>query len=347
MTPRTADTALLLSELARYKPMVLDEIGRVVASRRLRPTLRELLLEYPLREGKGLRPALCLATCEALGGRLEDALTSAAALELFHNAFLVHDDIEDESLSRRGDGTMAEKYGRAIAINVGDALNVLSASCLLENTGTIGLERSLRIFREVERMARESVEGQALELDWVRHASWRVTTRDYFLMTYKKTCWYTCIAPLRVGAMAAGVTGAPLEELRRFGYFLGIAFQIQDDVLNLVGEEARYGKERCGDIWEGKRTLMLIHLLSSAAPAEREEITSFLSRRRGDKTQEGVDRVEALMIRYGSIEHAREMSRRLALKARTILGERTGWMPESRHKRFLRATVDYVVTRDL
>ncbi|HEX6068980.1 MAG TPA: polyprenyl synthetase family protein, partial [Longimicrobiaceae bacterium] len=223
MTPRTADTALLLSELARYKPMVLDEIGRVVASRRLRPTLRELLLEYPLREGKGLRPALCLATCEALGGRLEDALTSAAALELFHNAFLVHDDIEDESLSRRGDGTMAEKYGRAIAINVGDALNVLSASCLLENTGTIGLERSLRIFREVERMARESVEGQALELAWRTHNTVELDAADYLRLILKKTCWYTTIFPTRVGALIATRDRVDLDRYLRFAFFVGAA----------------------------------------------------------------------------------------------------------------------------
>jgi geranylgeranyl diphosphate synthase type II len=338
---------LLLRELSRYKGAVMGEIERVFARRAFRPTMRELLLEYPLREGKGLRPALCLATCEACGGRMEHALTSAAALELFHNAFLAHDDVEDESLSRRGQGTLVEKYGRAVAVNVGDALNVLSAGCLLDNTGVIGLEKSLRLFHETERMARESVDGQALELDWVRHARWSITPRDYFMMTYKKTCWYTCIAPCRMGAIVAGVTGAPLEDLRRFGYFMGIAFQIQDDVLNLTGDEGRYGKERCGDIWEGKRTLALIHLLRNATPAEHRAVTAFLRLPRAAKSQAGVDEVEAMMLRHGSIGHAREVSRRLARKAREVLDRRTGWMPESRHKRFLRATVDYVITRDL
>ena len=127
---------------------------------------------------------------QACGGKLEDGLDTAAALEMFHNAFLIHDDVEDASESRRGYPTLHRKYGVPIATNVGDALNMLAMRTLLRNTETIGLERALTIIYEVERMARESTEGQSLELDWVHGSRRPVRTRDYFLMTYKKTCWY-------------------------------------------------------------------------------------------------------------------------------------------------------------
>src|SRR5689334_17738045 len=109
--------------------------------------LYELMLDYPQREAKGLRPALCIATCRALGGTLEAALRSAAALELYHNAFLIHDDIEDESLLRRGRPTLHQEHGVPIAINVGDAMLALSLQPLLDNMGSIGLGPSLRILQ--------------------------------------------------------------------------------------------------------------------------------------------------------------------------------------------------------
>jgi geranylgeranyl diphosphate synthase type II len=184
--------------------------------------------------------------------------------EFFHNAFLVHDDVEDESLHRRGAPTMHQDGGVAIAVNVGDALNVLAMTPLLRNLEVVGLEKTLRIFREIEQMARESVEGQAMELEWVRANTWELRDAHYFRMTSKKTCWYTTIAPCRLGALVGGPLEVDLEPWIHFGYQLGVAFQIQDDLLNLVGEEERYGKETAGDIWEGKRTLMLIQLLQRA-----------------------------------------------------------------------------------
>lgn len=325
----------------------MAEMESTIRRKRFHRALGRRLADYPLRAGKGLRPALCLATCQAFGGTLEDALPSAVALELFHNAFLVHDDIEDESLDRRGSPTMHEMYGTAIAINVGDALNVLSMTPLLENTRVIGLEKALRIFQEIELMARESVEGQAMELEWVRTSAWEISDRHYHVMTAKKTCWYTCITPCRVGALIAIGARADLEMLRRFGYYLGVAFQIQDDVLNLVAEVERYGKETAGDIWEGKRTLMLIRLVRSCTPRERSRVVRIMRKLRSAKKQAEVDYVFGLMQKYDCIDHARRSSRAFALRARRLFDRQFHDVPDSRHKSFLREAVDYVIHRDL
>lgn len=337
---------LLVAEyLLQYRDVVINEIHQLIHFHSFQEALSRRLAEYPMRAGKGLRPALCIAMCQACGGRLEAALPSATALELFHNAFLVHDDVEDESINRRGDLTIHQKYGMAIAVNVGDALNVLTLTPLLRNLEVIGLERTLRVLKEIERMGRESVQGQAMELEWVKKNQWALDDHHYFLMTQKKTCWYTCITPCRIGSIIGAGNGANLEALEPFGYHLGIAFQIQDDLLNLVGDEAKYGKESAGDIWEGKRTLMLISLLQRSSARERKEITRIMSKGRAEKTPSEVERVLELMHKYGSLEYGRDVARTHAKKAMRIF-RKMSFLPENRHKRFLEGVIDYVVRRE-
>jgi geranylgeranyl diphosphate synthase, type II len=341
------DEALVADTLQCYRDLVISEIRAVIATKRFRRTLSERLAEYPLRMGKGLRPSLCLATCRAFGGSLDDALPSAVALELFHNAFLVHDDIEDESSHRRGAPTIHEKYGVAIAINVGDALSVLTMTPLLQNLEVIGLERALRVFREIEQMGRQSVDGQAMELEWVKNRFWNLTDRHYHMMTTKKTCWYTCITPFRIGALIGGGPDVNLDQFIAFGRCLGIAFQIQDDILNLIGEEGRYGKETAGDIWEGKRTLMLIKLLERSSGHQRERVIEIFSKDRSQKTAGDVEYVLDLMHEHGCLEYARSVSVCFAQKAKAIFQRNMKRLPDSPDKRFIECTIDYVIRRDI
>lgn len=338
---------LLVAEyLLEYREVVINEIQQLIDFHGFQEALSRRLSEYPMRAGKGLRPALCIAMCQARGGRLEAALPSATALELFHNAFLVHDDVEDESLNRRGDPTIHQKYGMAIAVNVGDALHVLTMTPLLKNLEVIGLERTLRVFKEIERMGRESVEGQAMELEWVKKNQWELDDHHYFLMTQKKTCWYTCITPCRIGSIIGAGNGADLGALEPFGYHLGIAFQIQDDLLNLIGDEAKYGKENAGDIWEGKRTLMLISLLQRSSARERKEIIRIMSKGRTEKTSPEVEYILELMYKHGSLEYSSDVAQMYANKAMRIFRQ-MHFLSENRHKRFLEGVIDYVIHREL
>ena len=157
--------------------------------------------DYLGRAGKGLRPALCLATCEAFGGDVEDALPSAAAIELLHTAFLVHDDVEDDSELRRGAPTLHRRYGRAVAMNAGDGLAVLALGALRDNERRLGRRLAARIWSEFDFMARQTVDGQARELGWQLEGRTDLTPDDYLDMIMQKTCWYTTLLPLRVGAL--------------------------------------------------------------------------------------------------------------------------------------------------
>ncbi len=333
--------------LAHYRDEVLAELRALIPDNPYRDVLYDLMLEYPLREGKGFRPALCLAACQGCGGRLGDAVTSAAALELFHNAFLIHDDLEDGSLSRRGSPTLHAKYGVGIAANVGDGMNVLALGTLLRNVELIGLEKALATVREAERMARESVEGQAIELDWIRFNRADLGVRDYLLMCRKKTCWYTCIAPMRIGALIAGAPPERLRLFNSFGFHVGAAFQIQDDILNLTAEERLYGKEIGGDIAEGKRTVMVVHLLASARSRDRRRLVRIYGKDRREKTEAELDFVRAGMDQYGSIDFARALAHRLALRAESLFERDLRWIPASSHRRFLGQMIDYMITRRL
>jgi geranylgeranyl diphosphate synthase type II len=150
-----------------------DEVARTIAdciARKRNVTgayqgLYDLLSDYPFRKGKSLRPTLCIAMARAAGGYGNAALTSSAALELYHNAFLIHDDVEDGSEQRRGRETLHELVGIPRAVNVGDATNVLAVGLLLDNLAVVGVAKAMHILHEVENMARLSVEGQAMELD--------------------------------------------------------------------------------------------------------------------------------------------------------------------------------------
>jgi geranylgeranyl diphosphate synthase type II len=266
--------------LAECRSLVLAEIERVVPKGRADAAFYGLMLDYPLRRAKALRPALCVATCRALGGTVEAALPTAAALELYHNAFLIHDDVEDGSHLRRDEPTLHRKHGMPIAMNVGDGMLALALEPLLENTRVLGLGKALRILRLVAHMARESAEGQAMELAWVREGRWALREKDYLRMVHKKTSYYSFITPMLVGGVIAGAGDEVLRSLFVLGARMGTAFQIQDDALNLSAEPHAYGKEIGGDLWEGKHTLILIHMLRELAPVERVEAQAILSKDR-------------------------------------------------------------------
>lgn len=307
--------------------------------------LYDLVADYPRRGGRAFRPSLCIATARAFGRPIEDALYTAASIEMMHNAMLIHDDIEDESEMRRGRPAMHVTEGVPIALNAGDMLSLLSMRPLLDNQRWLGPRLALRLVEETERMARESAEGQAMELGWRRDNVTSVRQEDYLEMVLKKTCWLATIHPSRTGAIIGTGDGLDLDPFIRFGFFLGAAFQIQDDLLNLVGDAAAYGKELGGDIHEGKRTVMLIRLFEEGTPDERARLSAMLGRPRAERTAADVRWVRAAMDRYGCIEHARALAHGLAGAAAHEAALIYDQLPPSRDRAFIEALPAWVIAR--
>ena len=306
----------------------------------------QMMLDYPLRAGKGLRPAICLLICEAFGGSPQKVVNTAAALELLQNWALIHDDIEDGSDLRRGEPCLHRKYGIPIAINVGDGLHCKMWEMLNRNAALLGYQLAFEIASEFAQLSNSIVEGQHIELSWVENNRWDLTETDYWTMCVKKTASYTCITPCRLGARIAGASENEMDLFVDIGMNLGVAFQIQDDVLNLIGEERLYGKEIGGDISEGKRTLILIHLLNSCSPEEVKRVVKIVGQQRSEKHQDEIREVIGLMERYGSIPYAQQRAKTLAQKAYTRFSETFSYLPASQAKDTFLQLIHFVIERE-
>jgi geranylgeranyl pyrophosphate synthase/uncharacterized protein with NAD-binding domain and iron-sulfur cluster len=335
-----------LERLAWYRDMLADTLASGVPSWGPQKHLYGPVREFISRSGKGLRPALCIATARALGGRAADALPAAAGIEMLHNAFLVHDDIEDGSQSRRGAPTMHRRAGVPIAVNAGDAMNALGMRLLRRGGERLGPATALRILDEVDHMLVETLEGQATDLGWTHDNDLSVGADDYFRLVLKKTAWYSFIHPMRIGALIADGEDQDLDRFDRFGYLLGLAFQITDDILNLSGEVSRYGKEIDGDLWEGKRTLLLTYALDHAGGADRGWISNFLARPRERRLPREILRLHQIIANSGAIEWAQQAAGALSRAALREFHDRAfAGVPESSDLEWLRGCIDFLVKR--
>jgi geranylgeranyl diphosphate synthase type II len=308
--------------------------------------LCKMMRDYPSRAGKGLRPGLLMIFNRACGGSDDLSLNTAAAMELFQNWIVIHDDVEDQSDLRRGLPSLHVKYGIPLAINAGDALAGKMWELILKNREILGPERTMIIFDEFLKMYSQTTAGQHIELAWERGGRWGVTEEDYFAMCRRKTAWYTCITPSWIGCFIAGSHPGMRDKIVKFGLELGVAFQIQDDVLNLIGDKEKYGKEIGGDILEGKRTLMLIDLLKKCDTDERSFIIETLSRQREDIDEALVADILSLMDRYDSIAYAIETSQKMAKNARKIFIDTFDKSIDKKWKSILLELIDFVVTRE-
>jgi geranylgeranyl diphosphate synthase type II len=290
----------------RVDDLILEELLPRSSPIREVDLLYKMMRDYPARPAKGMRPFLCVTTCKAAGGTEDDALLTAACIELFQNWILIHDDIEDGSELRRGSPALHRTYGEPLALNAGDALHARTWEALLRNRPRLGLKRTFSVLQEFSRMVDETTEGQHMELGWVVRRRWDLTEKDYLEMCTRKTSWYTVASPCRLGAIVAGAGAGVLAALMEFGTSLGVAFQIQDDSLNLVGDETKYGKAKSDDLLEGKRTLILLHLLSSATQSERDRVIATMNKERAKKTDADISYVASLIDKYDAIGYARK-----------------------------------------
>ncbi|MGB9635357.1 MAG: polyprenyl synthetase family protein [Candidatus Micrarchaeia archaeon] len=266
------------------------------------------------RGGKRVRPYLLLTSIEAFNGDYKRGIVIAAATEIFHSFTLLHDDIEDGSEMRRGKPCVHITHGIPLAINCGDGMfaHVFKA---IEKSGLSANEKE-----EIVRMFSEAfinvVEGQGYELEWIHNNDWSVNEEDYFMMAGKKTGMLIA-ACTGIGAYIGGANEREIEEMKKFGYEIGLAFQIHDDVLNLVGEEEKYKKEIGGDIREGKRTLIVINALKTLGPVEKNELIGILSK--NENTREEIERAIHLLDECGAIEYAKNYAFQLVESAKKRL----------------------------
>ena len=286
--------------------------------------------------GKKIRPSLVVLSSEAVGGTAQEALKTAAAVELIHTFSLIHDDIMDKDDMRRGKPSVHILWGESMAILAGDTLFSKAFETVLE-TGIDGVsyERVVNALKTVVDSCIKICEGQASDMCF--EGNFDVNEDEYMKMIYKKT-GALIAAATRSGAIIGGGSPAQVETLSEYGKLVGLAFQIQDDYLDVISDEENLGKPVGSDIVEGKMTLMVVHALSNASDDDKEEIISIL---KADEDT-NVDRAIELFEKYGSINYARDIALDNVDQAKKLLES----LDESEEKIALAMIADYVLQRN-
>ncbi len=330
--------------LAEYGTATRAQLAHYLGGEAPARFLDPLMADYPGRGGKMLRPAICIANARLFGGTLENSARCAAAVELLHNALLIHDDIQDGSDLRRGKPTLHALHGVPLALNAGDALLFTAFRPLLDAVRPFGPGVAQQVIDATIVMARQTAEGQALELGWRDGNIGGLSETDYLRMALKKTAWMGMIWPAQLGIILGSRGRADSARAIRFGHFLGIAFQIVDDLRNL-SDDPGYGKEQNGDLYEGKRTLMLIHVCAIALPKDRERIEGLLALPRSARGAGEVLWLARLMGTSGSIDYAKRVAAAMAGAAMHEFAHAYAGLPDSSDRAFLAGLARWVFER--
>lgn len=243
--------------------------------------------------GKRIRPALVLLACDMFAGSVDSALHPATAIELFHNFTLLHDDIMDKSELRRGKATVHIKWNENIAILSGDVMSILANRFLNESPGAV-----LRKVNDVFTLtAMQVCEGQQMDMNFEQELT--VSEAEYLKMIELKTA-VLIAASLKIGGMLGGAAEKDAEDLYDFGRDLGIAFQLQDDLLDTYGDPALFGKKPGMDIVDNKKTMLMITALKEANDKQRKELETWLAKEDFDpdqKVKEVIDIFNAVGVK--------------------------------------------------
>lgn len=286
--------------------------------------------------GKRVRAILALLWCEAFGGDYRPAVSLAAAYELAHASALVQDDIIDHSSMRRGEGSIVAKYGLPNAILASDLL-LFNVPKLVAKYEKLSSEKLAKLFDLVGEACRATTWGEYLDLEMAETPV--ASEEEYEEMISLKTAMLLS-SPCSGGAIVGGASAEQASLGARFGKYLGMAYQVQDDTLDLVGDERVLGKPVFTDLRGGKKSLVLIHFLARCTAEEKEFIRGLMNRS-GPYADEEASNVKRLLKKYGSVDYARERTIYYVKRAKEVLSS----LPECRAKSQLLQLSDYLAVR--
>lgn len=228
--------------------------------------------------GKRIRPALVILACDLFEGPVANALIPAVAIEVFHNFTLLHDDIMDRSELRRGSPAVHVKYNENVAILSGDVMSILASRLINQSPGVV-----LNVVHDVfTKTAMQVCEGQQIDMNFEERLT--VSEEEYLTMIELKTA-VLIAASLKIGAILGGSSQKDAEDLYEFGRNLGMAFQLQDDLLDTYGDPSVIGKKLGTDIVDNKKTFLMIKVLENSSASQKEELTQWLKAKEFDREE--------------------------------------------------------------
>ena len=342
------DVTKILSEI---KPLIDREIEKHIPRKGIPQVLFDGCWKYFDYGGKRFRPALISLSCEALNGKIKDTIPAGAALEIAHTYLLIHDDIQDGSKLRRGKPCLHVTYGVPHAVNMGDYIMIKAYETLLSGRKIWGSEKTIKIIELMNEMLSITGVGQAMEIEQRDRDLSEATMKWYEKMSLNKTGYYSGGTPCAIGAVIAGGNERQIEVLKKFGFTIGVAFQIQDDILNVTMSEEEekvaptttsggYGKDFVGDIKEGKRTLLIVHASQHASEKEKKRMRELVGKK--DITIEEKKEVVEIMKKHGSIEFAKDYARKMVeIAVKNIRKE----IPETEGRKKLEMIANFLIER--
>ena len=340
---------LVWQEILPYLQKPLSLSGPLKIPRRYFKEIKfhwQITADYPRRQGKYVRPTLLLLTAEAMGVPPQKAIKTAAAMQTSEDWILAHDDFEDGSWERRGKPTLHRLYGPELAVNAADALHIIMWKMLRDNERILGAKKTFAIIDEFYQMLTRTCLGQTVELKWIQENRKGLTDEDCFFIIDGKTVYYTIAGPMRLGAIIASASSAQLAAIYEFARPLGRCFQIRDDWLDLTSDFAGLKKQRGNDIYEGKRTVMLMHLFRVAKSKDKVKLAAIMNKPREKKTAQEVELVIGLMKKYGSLDYGQKLAEKLADQALAIFEKKLGFLRCQPARNQLKAAVDFILRRD-
>ncbi len=295
------------------------------------------------RGGKRWRPALFLLVAETLGGDPEKLMDFVVIPEIIHNATLVHDDIEDRSELRRGKPCMHKIFGEDIAINVGDAMLFLPLLPLSKNKDSFSDKIIANAYEICCQEMMNLCFGQAMDIWWHngKGTADNVTEQEYLQMCAYKTGTLARMSA-RLAVVLSGGSKEQEDAMGKIAETIGVAFQIQDDILSASGTEFQKKKGYGDDITEGKRTLIVIHALQNASEEDRKRLIEILNMHTTE--HELIKEALDLLHKYDSVKYAKEFARKLMKDA---WSEAEALLPQTEAKKKLEAFVNYLVEREI
>ena len=299
--------------------------------------IRDMILHPINAGGKRIRPALTLLACEAVGGDAQKALPAAASVELLHTFTLVHDDIMDHDMERRGKPTVHSLWGEEMGILIGDALysSAFLALSDLKNKGVPAVD----VLSCIDALIKANTEVHMGQIKDMLFEKKEVVSQDMYLDMIRKKTGALIEASVKIGAIVGGANTKQLEAFERYGSNCGLAFQVKDDILDLIADSKEFGKPVGSDIRSGKKTLMVLHAFENGSDEEVKRLKSVLGRL--DASDEEVSKAIEILKSIGSIDYAEKMVSNLIDEAKLSLDI----MNESDAQKHLKSIADYLVAR--
>ena len=306
----------------------------------------KIVKEYPERKGKYFRPTLLLLTAQAMGQKTERAIKTAATMQISEEWLLIHDDLQDHSLVRRGKPTLHELYSPELALNAGDSLHIIMWKIIMDNKKNLGAEKTFEIANEFYKILSRTTDGQGIEITWREKGRKGFQNQDWYFIADGKTAYYTTAGPMILGSIIANANQKEINAVAHFGLYLGRCFQLVDDLLDLTSSFKGSGQRIASDLYEGKRTIMLSHLIRNANQKDRKRILSILKKDVEQKSKTEVEWILKKMHQYKSIEYGKKLAEKLKEEALEIFEKDLSFLSHQPARNDLKTLIHFVLERE-